>query len=114
MTEQNQKLVFLVTELGYFCSHRLNLAMAAKTAGYHVSVVANCHQRKNLSHYESELAQLDLYHIPFHRSRLNPFAEIGTLWQIWKLYRRIRPDVVHQVAFKPLVYGTVCARLLKV
>jgi glycosyltransferase involved in cell wall biosynthesis len=114
MDNPPKKLAFLVTELGYFCSHRLNLAMAAKKAGYHVSVIANCAQRSSLSRYESDLAQLDLHHIPFHRSRLNPFAEIGTLRQIWRVYRRIRPDIVHQVAFKPLVYGTVCARLLKV
>jgi hypothetical protein len=30
MSEQNQKLAFLVTELGYFCSHRLTLALAAE------------------------------------------------------------------------------------
>ncbi len=114
MNNPPQILTFLVTELGYFCSHRLNLAMAAKKAGYHVSVITNCHQRKSLTRYESDLAQLDLHHIPFHRARLNPFGEIGTLWQIWKAYSRIRPDIVHQVAFKPLMYGTVCARLLKV
>lgn len=114
MNRQNIKLVFLITELGYFCSHRLKLATAAKQAGFDVTVVTNCDQRPNLSRYEAQLKDLNLQHLPFHRSRLNPFAEIKTLWQIWKLYRQIRPDIVHHVALKPVIYGTLCALLAKI
>lgn len=103
-----------MTELRYFCSHRLNLALAAKGAGFDVRVVTNCDQRPNLSHYDAHLSELEIYHLPFHRSRLNPFVEIKTLWQIWKAYRHIRPDIVHQVALKPVVYGTLCARFMRI
>lgn len=111
MNYQNKKLLFLVTELGYFCSHRLNLALEAKRAGFDVGVVTNCELRSNLSRYEIHLKELEIYHLPFHRSRLNPFAEIKTLGQIWKIYRQIRPDIVHHVALKPVIYGTFCALL---
>lgn len=111
MHEHRKKLAFLVTELGYFCSHRLPLALAAKQAGFEVTVVTNCTQRPNLSNFETHLKELDLYHLPFHRSRLNPLAELKTLWQLWKAYRYIRPDIVHQVALKPVLYGTLCAWL---
>jgi glycosyltransferase involved in cell wall biosynthesis len=112
MGEQTQKLIFLVTELGYFCSHRLTLALAAKKAGFKVVVVTNCHQRSRLTQYEASLENFDLYHVPFHRSRLNPFAEVKILWQLWKIYRAHRPDIVHQVALKPVLYGTFCAWLV--
>ncbi len=111
MNYQNKKLIFLVADLGYFCSHRLKLALAAKQAGFDVGVVTNCDQRSTLSRYETHLKEFDLHHLPFHRSRLNPFAEIKTLWQIWKIYRQIRPAIVHQVALKPIVYGTLCGFL---
>lgn len=111
MNSQNKKLIFLVTELGYFCSHRLKLALAAKQAGFDVSVVTNCDQRPQLSRYETQLKKLNILHLPFHRSRLNPSGEIKTLWQIWKIYRQIRPDIVHQVALKPAIYGTFCGLL---
>jgi glycosyltransferase involved in cell wall biosynthesis len=111
MTENHQKLVYLVTELGYFCSHRLSLAMAAKEAGYQVTVVTNCEERANLAQYEDQLRNVALYHLPFHRSRLNPLRELKTLWLLWEAYRHIKPDIVHQVALKPVLYGTLCARL---
>jgi glycosyltransferase involved in cell wall biosynthesis len=111
MTENHQKLVYLVTELGYFCSHRLSLAMAAKEAGYQVTVVTNCEERANLAQYEDQLRNVGLYHLPFHRSRLNPLRELKTLWLLWEAYRHIKPDIVHQVALKPVLYGTLCARL---
>ena len=111
MNSRNKKLIFLVTELGYFCSHRLKLALAAKQAGFEVGVVTNCDQRPQLSRYETQLRELDIYHLPFHRSRLNPYWEIKTLWQIWAIYRQIRPDIVHQVALKPAIYGTFCGLL---
>jgi glycosyltransferase involved in cell wall biosynthesis len=114
MTQSLQKIVYLVTELGYFCSHRLHLALAAKDAGYDVTVVTNCDQRTGLSQFEDNLKNITLYHLPFHRSRLNPLAEIRTLWQLWKAYRRIRPHIVHQVALKPVLYGTFCARILRI
>jgi glycosyltransferase involved in cell wall biosynthesis len=111
MDDQNQKLIYLVTELGYFCSHRLTLALAAKHAGYQVTVVTNCEQRANLSQFEDQLKEFNLYHLPFHRSRLNPLSELKTLWQLAKAYRHLRPHIVHQVALKPALYGTFCARL---
>ncbi|MBM3468822.1 MAG: glycosyltransferase family 4 protein [Alphaproteobacteria bacterium] len=114
MSRQSKKLVFLITELGYFCSHRINLALAAKKAGYDVSLITNCDQRPSLKHYEAHLRKLKIYHVPFHRSRLNPLREIKTLWQIFQIYRKVKPDIVHQVALKPVLYGTLCARLLRI
>lgn len=114
MNYPNKKLVFLVTELGYFCSHRLNLALAAKQAGFDVSVVTNCDQRPHLFRYEAQLQEFDIHHLAFHRSRLNPYSELKTVLQIWKIYRQIRPDVVHQVALKPVIYGTLCGLLIKI
>ncbi len=49
--------------------------------------------------------------IPISRSGLNPFFELRTLWTLIALYRRERPDVVHHVAVKPVIYGSVAARL---
>jgi glycosyltransferase involved in cell wall biosynthesis len=54
--------------------------------------------------------------IPFEnvRSGLNPLREVHTLCRLIRLYRRERPDVVNHVAMKPVLYGSIAARLARV
>jgi hypothetical protein len=69
------KLMFLVAEDWYFCSHRLPLAVAAQKAGYEISVVT----RVNLHAAMITVAGLKL--IPLHRMRrsgVNPFQELAS------------------------------------
>lgn len=102
-----RKLLFFVTEDYYFVSHRLTLALAAKAAGYDVCVVTRVRDSGDI------IRGAGLRLIPFEnaRSGLNPFVEFGTLCRLILLYRRERPDLVHHVAMKPVLYGTVAARL---
>jgi len=41
---------------------------------------------------------------------MNPFTELGTLFRLISIYRRERPRIVHHVALKPVIYGTIAAR----
>ena len=45
------------------------------------------------------------------RRSLNPLREIGAVIELVGVYRRWRPDIVHQVAMKPVLYGSLAARL---
>lgn len=48
------------------------------------------------------------------RRRLNPYDEFRTILELTTLYRRERPMLIHQHTIKPLLYGTLAARLSKV
>ncbi len=98
------KLLFLVTEDWYFVSHRLSLAIAARDAGFEVSVASRAG-----AHVQT-IQDAGLKFIPFALSRRggNPVTEIARL--TW-LYRSERPTVVHHVALKPVLYGALAARL---
>jgi glycosyltransferase involved in cell wall biosynthesis len=52
--------------------------------------------------------------IPWRLSRrsLNPFRELNTFFQVLQVYRRERPDLLHHVALKPIIYGGCALRLL--
>ena len=102
-----RKLLFLVTEDYYFISHRLPLAVAAKAEGYDVCVVTRVREGAD------RIRSAGLRLIPFENARtsLNPFTELWTLSQLIRLYRRERPDIVHHVAMKPVLYGSIAARL---
>lgn len=101
-------LMFLVTEDWFFASHFLDRARAARQAGYDVVVAARMAEQAEKIRAEGFRA----IHVGFVRSRINPFMEIFTVMELLRLYRRERPDVVHHIALKPIIYGTFVARLL--
>lgn len=100
-------ILFLVTEDWYFVSHRLPLAAAAVEAGYRV-VVATRVQRHAAA---IEAAGCELVPLRLRRSGRNPVTEVLALVELVRLYRRVRPDIVHHIALKPVLYGSIAARL---
>ena len=101
------KILFVVTEDWYFVSHRLALAAAAQAAGFEVVVATR------VGRHGEAIRAAGLRLVPFGLARTygNPIREILALV---RLYRRERPDIVHHVALKPIVYGAVAARLARV
>ncbi|NKD56048.1 glycosyltransferase family 4 protein [Haematospirillum sp. 15-248] len=105
------KLLFLVTEDWYFCSHRLPLAVAAREAGYEVTVVTRINQ------FAEVIRASGLRLVPLQRMRragTHPLQELASLWELWGIYRREKPDLAHHVGLKPVVYGSLIARLMGV
>ncbi len=100
------KLLYLVSEDWYFVSHRLPLAIAAKAAGFDVSVATRVTGRGEMIRD----AGLRLIPITFARSGLHPLRELRSMSDLAALYRREAPDLVHNVALKPVIYGTRAAR----
>jgi glycosyltransferase involved in cell wall biosynthesis len=100
--------MFLVTEDWYFVSHRLELAIAARQAGYDVVVATRVDQHgKRITD-----AGFTLRPVAFNRGGLNPLKELRTLMHLVRLYRREAPDIVHHVALKPVIYGSLVARMV--
>lgn len=100
-------LLFVVNIPEFFLSHRLPLAIGARNAGFTVHIATGpgsaCQQ----------IAELGFEHhlLPISRSGLNPLVELRTLWGLYELMRKIRPDLVHLVTIKPVLYGGLMARL---
>lgn len=101
------RLLFLVTEDWYFVSHRLALAGAAARAGFDVAVATRIGRHRDAI----EASGIRVIDFPLSRGVGNPFAEVLA---IYRLYRTERPDLVHHVALKPVVYGSLAARLASV
>lgn len=102
------KLLFLVAEDWYFCSHRLPLAVAAREAGYEVCVVTRVNQHAEV------IRAAGLTLIPLQRMRragARPLQELTSLRELWGIYRHEQPDLVHHVGIKPVVYGSLIAHL---
>ena len=102
-----RKILYVVTEDWYFCSHRLPVARAAREAGYEV-VVATRVER----HGKQILGEgFRLLPIKLRRRGMNPLTELAAILELARIYRREKPDLVHQVALKPVLYGSLGAAL---
>jgi glycosyltransferase involved in cell wall biosynthesis len=104
------RLLFLVTEDWYFASHRLELARAALAAGFQVGVAT----RVRVHGERIREAGIELIPLELARRGKNPWSELRTVRDIAQIYRAFRPDIVHQVALKPILYGTLGARIARV
>jgi len=99
------RLLFLVTEDWAFCSHRLATAQAAKEAGYEVWVATRVNKH-------GQLISKDGFHlvpICMQRSSLDLKSQWQAISELIRLYRIIQPDIVHHVAMKPILYGSIAA-----
>lgn len=74
-------------------------------AGYEVIVVTKIFSLRT----EIESDGVRIIDVPFSRASLNPFRELGIIWQLRRIYAREKPDIVYHVAFKPVLYGSLAA-----
>src|SRR5438270_5659533 len=100
------KLLFLVTEDWYFCSHRLPAARAARAAGFDVVVATRVRA------HGDQICDEGFALRPLGwRRRGDGFVGAGrAISEIARLYRAERPDLVHHIALKPVVFGGIALR----
>ena len=105
--EARRKILYFATEDWAFCLHRLPLARAALRAGYDVAVVVRVRNHGG----PIIAAGLRLIPVNIARGGMHPWRELRTLLELWRIYRAERPDIVHHVAVKPVLYGSLIAAL---
>ncbi|MDE2230390.1 MAG: glycosyltransferase family 4 protein [Alphaproteobacteria bacterium] len=107
MPAERPKLIFLVTEDWYFCSHRLPMARAARDAGFDVAVATRV-----TAHGDAiRAAGFALHPLRWKRRAIGLLASLAAVCEIWRLYRRERPLAAHHVSLKPALLGGIAARL---
>ena len=102
-----KSILFLVTEDWYFCLHRLPIARAARDAGFRVLVATQVHEHREVIEKEG----FQLIPMRWTRSSLNPLHALSEVRQISAIYRKFQPDIVHHVALKPSLYGTIAGAI---
>ena len=100
-------LVMVVTEDWFFWSHRRSIARGAVEAGFRVTLASRFGEHRE----RIEAMGVECVPIRLERTGRNPLGEALAVLDLARLYRRLRPDVVHHVAIKPVLYGSAAARL---
>jgi glycosyltransferase involved in cell wall biosynthesis len=101
------RILYVVITGARFCSHRLPLARAALARG-HTVAVATALEGQAPAIAAAGIEPID---VPFPRRSLRPDREAALLFALRAAIRRYRPDLVHSVSLKPMIHGTLAARL---
>ncbi len=102
-----KSLLFVVNVDWFFVSHRLPIAIEAMQHGYEV------HLATQMTGQEERLRELGIICHPMSIDRgYGGFLHImHFLWSLCGLFRKTRPDIVHLVSIKPVIFGGIAARL---
>lgn len=101
------KILFIVNVDWFFVSHRLPLAKEALKRGDEVWIITKD------TGYKTLLEEIGAHVIdfPFERSGTNPLHEVLCVLGLRKLYKRIKPDVVHNITLKASLLSSLAAKL---
>ena len=102
------RILYIVNDLNFFISHRLDIALAAKKEGYEIHLA--CPKSEAIN---KDLQDIKIHSISLSRSSRNPFKEILTFLSIHKVIRDVDPDLIHLITIKPVLYGGIIASFFK-
>jgi glycosyltransferase involved in cell wall biosynthesis len=107
MSPPKPKVMFVVTEDWFFCSHFLPMAKAALADGFDVSVT--CRERDHGDRIRSLGCRL----LPMEADRktLNPVSVVSTLQKMRNTIAHEKPDIVHLIALRSIIVGGLAAAL---
>lgn len=103
--------IFYVFSIDYqLISHRRPIVEEAVKRGWDVSVIAK------ETEYRQQIEKMGVRYInlPINRVGTNPIEELKTCWFLYKLYKTEKPDLVHHVSTKVVLWGGLMAKLAKV
>ena len=107
-----KKILFITNTIGSFVSHRLPIGIKLVELGYDVHLIAALNSIEGANIVLSY--GIKFHHIRLSRSGLNIFLEAIVFVKILRLIQSIRPNLVHLVTMKPVIYGGLIARMLRV
>jgi len=99
------RILYVVTEDWYFFSHRLPMARAAREAGYDVHVAT----RLNHGKAAIEAEGFTPHALSWRRGSLSPLHSVAGVFELRKLLRSLKPDILHNVSLKPVLLGSVAS-----
>jgi glycosyltransferase involved in cell wall biosynthesis len=99
------RLLYVVTEDWYFLSHRLPMARAAQGAGYEVHVVTRLKDGAAAIAKEGFVPHA----LDWSRGSLSPLGSLSAIFELRRLLRALKPDILHNISLKPVLLGTAAS-----
>ena len=88
---------------------RANLAFAFKKFGYKVVFISPYDR-----YSENIKKHFGFQDISINSKGVNPIEDLKLVYNLYKIYKNLRPDIICHFNIKPNIYGTLAANILKI
>jgi glycosyltransferase involved in cell wall biosynthesis len=105
---QKPCLVIVVNVPWFFVMHRMPIAVMARSCGVDVHIACG----EGTGAEDIKAAGFPFHRLPLTRKPFAPLRDAMTVVALVRLYRELKPDVVHHVTIKPIVLGSIAARVV--
>mgnify|MGYP003951063221 CR=1 FL=1 len=97
------KLFIVVSEDWSFFSHRLSLALSAINNGFDVTVLTR------VDKFDKKFKEkgINVINVNFKRSLKTPLTDFFNLIRLINIFRKEKPDIIHNVALKTILLGSI-------
>jgi glycosyltransferase involved in cell wall biosynthesis len=110
MPTTQRKIILVANTDWYLYNFRLSLARELRNRGWEVILVSP--GGRFVSPLKAEGFQWMEWRL--NRRTFAPWNELAAFLAILRIYRRARPDLVHHFTIKPVLYGSLSARLANI
>ena len=108
------KFLMISSFLPSVLNFRGKLLEAIHAKGYDIYIMASDLSQFPDEHQKLKALGYQIYEIPMQRTGTNPIKDLNTLMEMYRLIRKIQPDIVLCYTIKPVIYGTLAAWLARV
>ena len=104
------RILFVTNDCWFFASHRLPIATALIKEGYEVHLSARA---------DESVPLIESTGCIVHPWQLEPrgrsiVVELRAVLKLWRIFRKVRPDITHLITIKAVIYGGLISRFLGV
>lgn len=103
------KILIFAHQASNLTGFRYELLKSLVKSGIEVFAVAP----PNIGGVSEKMSEIGVKYEPldYDRSSINPFKELGIIFAIMSIIKREKPDVMFSFMMKPVVYGSIAAKL---
>ncbi len=110
--KRKTKIALVANSSWNIYNFRLNVIDKLLKNGFEVVVLAPSDSYTRYKQQFPEVKHINLKHLA--RRSFNPFVDCIFLYELFKIYRQERPDILLHYTIKPHIYGGLVARWLKI
>jgi len=105
----SRRILYVDNRVKYVLSHRIPWLQRARQVGFDVHVTTLT---------AGNGARIEEAGYPYHsiseqKRTNNPLHELQLVARLYKLYRRLQPDIVHQITLRSILYGGMASLLVR-